>query len=267
MTRILIRLIAVAAVLYVIALGALVVFQRDLLYVPNTIEVAPASVGLPQAEVRHFKTQDGETLMAWYVAPSPGKPLLLYFHGNAQGLDARNVRFQKLVATGDGLLAVEYRGFAGSTGSPSEDGLLLDAEATYAEALKLGFSPARIAVIGESLGTGVAVALATHHEVPALALDSPYSSVVAVAAERYWMFPVRLLMRDTFRSDLRIGQVSAPVLMVHGTADTVIPIHFAERLFALANPPKDFIRVEGAGHLAMGERIPEVLAWIDRTLL
>ena len=264
--RIALGAVAVAAALYLIALAALVVEQRKLLYVPNTTEVSPASVGLPQAQVLHFTTADGETLLAWYVAPAPGKPLLLYFHGNADGLESRNVRFQDLIASGDGLLAAEYRGYAGSTGTPSERGLLLDGEATYAEALTLGVPPARIVVVGESLGTGVAVALAAHHEIPALALDSPYSSVADVAAAQYWMFPVRLLLLDTFRSDLRIPHVTAPVMIVHGAADAVIPIRFGERLFALANAPKDFIRVEGAGHLAMGQRIPEVLAWIDRAI-
>jgi len=264
--RILAGVAVLAVALYLVALGALVVEQRRLLYVPDPSETPPGDVGLPQAQVLHFPTQDGETLLAWYVAPAPGKPLLLYFHGNARGLAARNVRFQKLVASGDGLLAVEYRGFAGSSGSASEAGLLLDSEAAYDEALRLGTPPTRIVAMGESLGTGVAVALATRHPLPALVLDSPYSSIVDVAADRYWMFPVRLLMRDTFRSDERIGHVTAPVLMIHGTADVVIPIRFAERLYALANPPKDFIRVEGAGHLAMGERIPETLAWIDQKM-
>jgi uncharacterized protein len=259
--------VALAAVaIYLVALGALVFEQRRLIYIPNTVETPPASVGLPQAQVLHVATEDGQTLLAWYIPPAPGKPLLLYFHGNANGLEARNVRFQNLVATGDGLLAVEYRGFAGSTGSPTEAGLLLDAEAAYAQALKLGTPPGRIVVIGESLGTGVAVALAANHPVPALVLDSPYSSVADVAAARYWMFPVRLLLLDAFRSDLRIGHVTAPVIMFHGTADTVIPIRFGETLFALANSPKDFVRVEGAGHLAMGQRIPDMLSWVDKAI-
>ena len=120
--------------------------------------------------------------------------------------------------------------------------------------------------MGESLGTGVAVDLAARHQVGALVLDSPYSSTVDVAAARYWMFPVRLLMLDRFRSDEKIGRVAAPVLMVHGTADATIPIRFAEKLFALTKAPKDFLPVEGAGHLALGLVIPQVLQWIDRTM-
>jgi len=169
-----------------------------------------------------------------------------------------------LTETGDGLLGVEYRGYPGSTGSPSEEGLLRDGEATYAKALELGFPADHIVAMGESLGTGVAVDLAARHPVAALVLDSPFSATVDVAAARYWMFPVRLLMRDQFRSDERIGKVSAPVLMVHGTADRTIAIGFAERLFALANEPKTFMRVSGAGHLALGEVISAGLA-MDRS--
>ena len=120
--------------------------------------------------------------------------------------------------------------------------------------------------MGESLGTGVAVDLAARHPVGAVVLDSPYSATVDVAAARYWMFPVRLLMRDQFRSDKKIGKVAAPVLMVHGTEDATVPIRFGEKLFALAKAPKEFMRIEGAGHLALGLVIPQVRAWIDRTL-
>jgi uncharacterized protein len=256
-------LILALVALYAIALGALALGQRKLMYFPPADEGAPAEAGLPQARVLDLKTSDGETLVAWYVAPAPDRPLILYFHGNGGGLASRNIRFQKLTETGDGLLAVEYRGYGRSTGTPTQEGLLRDGEAGYAAALALGAEPGRIVVMGESLGSGVATPLAARHEIGALVLDSPFSSAVDVAANLYWMFPVRLMMRDQFRSDRVIGAVHAPLLIVHGEADRVTPIRFAEKLHALANEPKRFIRVEGAGHLALGEAIPEVLAWID----
>jgi uncharacterized protein len=97
-------------------------------------------------------------------------------------------------------------------------------------------------------------------------LDSPYSSIADVAAAAYWFVPVRALLRDPFHNDLLIGSVTAPTLIVHGTKDLVVPIRFGEKLFALANPPKEFWRVEGAAHLALGERLAEVLNWIARTV-
>ena len=158
---------------------------------------------------------------------------------------------------GMGLLAIEYRGYASSTGSPSERGLKLDGEAAYAAAIASGVAPERIVPLGESLGSGVAVALAARHKVGALVLDSPYSSIADVAAAAYWFVPVRALLRDPFRNDLLIGSVNVPTLIVHGTKDAVVPIRFGEKLFALANPPKEFWRVEGAVHLALGERLAE----------
>lgn len=249
--------------LYLTALLALVVFQRSLLYLPKPFEASPTAAGLSAAQLLRLHTPDGETLPAWYIPPAPSRPLILYFHGNAARLADKADRFRNLTATGYGLLAVEYRGFAGATGSPSEQGLLIDAETAYTRALSLGAEPRRLIVLGESLGSGVAVALAARREVGAIVLDSAYDSVIDVAARRYWMFPVRWLMRDTFRSDERIGQISAPLLMVHGTKDRIVPFASGERLFALANEPKQFIRVDGAGHLALDLAIPRVLAWMD----
>lgn len=259
-------IIAACAAIYILALAALFLGQRKLLYYSYGQEVVPASAGLPQAEILRLQTDDGESLLAWYGAPAPGRPLVLYFHGNANDLADRIVRFQHLTAFGDGLLAVEYRGYPGSTGSPSEAGLLQDGEASYAKALALGVPASHIIAMGESLGTGVAIDVAARHKVGALLLDSPYSSIADIAAARFWMFPVRLLMRDQFRSDEKIGKVAAPTLMIHGTADATIPIRFAEKLFARANEPKEFVRVHDAGHLALGSIVPQVLHWIDETM-
>jgi len=259
-------LLAAGLCLYLVGLAVVAFGQRKLMYFPFAREAAPASIGLPQAEVLHLRTDDGETLLAWFIAPAPGRPLILYFHGNANGLGQLGPRFRQLTATGDGILGVEYRGYAGSTGSPSEDGLLRDGEAAYAEAMALGFAPASMVAFGESLGTGVAVDLASRHPVGALVLDAPYSATVDVAQWRMPMFPVRWLMRDQFRSDQKIVKVTAPVLIIHGTADWTIPIRFGERLFALANEPKKFIRLDGVGHPALEAAFPEVLQWIDETM-
>jgi fermentation-respiration switch protein FrsA (DUF1100 family) len=252
-----------ALIVYLVALATIAFGQRRLMYFPFGREEAPASVGLPRAEILHLDAADGERLLAWYVPPAPGQPLILYFHGNANGIADRAERFHTLTAAGNGLLAVEYRGYPGSTGSPSEKGLLIDGETGYSKALALGVPPARIVVMGESLGSGVAVDVASRHEIGALVLDSPFTSTADVAAYYYWMFPVRLLMRDQYRSDEKIGKVRAPVLIVHGANDLVVPYRFGKKLFALANEPKDFIRIEGAGHLALGAALPQALAWIE----
>jgi uncharacterized protein len=257
--------LALCAGLYAAVFVALLVGQRKILFRCDAAEVDPATLGL-EAETLHLRTEDGESLAAWRIPPAPGRPLILYFHGNAGGLDLRVERFRAFAEAGMGVLAIEYRGYAGSTGSPSERGLKFDGEATYAAAIESGVEPQRIVAFGESLGSGVAIAIAARHKVGAVVLDSPYSSIADVAAAAYWFVPVRALLRDPFRNDLVIAQLNAPTLMVHGTKDPVVPIRFGEKLFALANPPKTFWRVEGAGHLALGERLAETLDWIARTV-
>jgi uncharacterized protein len=257
--------IAACAAFYAAVFVGLLVGQRRLLFRCDAADVDPATLGLA-AETLRLETEDGENLVAWSIPPAADRPLILYFHGNAGGLDLRVERFRAMAKAGMGVLAIEYRGYAGSTGSPSERGLKLDGEAAYAAAIASGVKPERIVALGESLGSGVAVSIAAHHNVGALVLDSPYSSIADVAAAAYWFVPVRALLRDPFRNDLIIAQVKAPTLMVHGTKDPVVPVRFGEKLFALANPPKTFWRVEGAGHLALGERLAETLDWIDRTV-
>jgi uncharacterized protein len=256
---------AICAALYAIVFAGLFFGQRKILFRCDADEVDPATLGL-KAEVRRLKTEDGESLLAWSIPPAPGQPMILYFHGNSGGIDLRIERFRALAKAGMGLIAIEYRGYASSTGRPSERGLKLDGEAAYAAAVASGVAPERIVPLGESLGSGVAVALAARHKVGALVLDSPYSSIADVAAAAYWFVPVRALLRDPFRNDLLIGSVKAPTLMAHGTEDRVVPIRFGERLFALANPPKAFWRVEGAAHLALGERFADALDWIAQTV-
>ncbi len=221
--------------------------QRSLLYHPDTSRTLPATAGLPSAEEVELATADGEKVIAWHVPPKGDRPVVLYFHGNGGSLAWRANRFRSFTADGTGLVALSYRGFGGSTGSPTEAGLIADAEAAYTYASKR-YPAERIVVWGESLGTGVAVALAELRKISRLILETPFTSAADVGARVYWFLPVQLLMKDTFHSDERIAKVTAPLLILHGTADGVVPIAFGQKLFALANEPKRFVRFDGGGH-------------------
>ena len=223
------------------------VAQRSLMYFPEKVRTRPAAAGLPEAEELFLQTADREKEIAWHVPPRGEKPVVLYFHGNGGALALRASRFRALIADGTGLLALSYRGYGGSSGSPSETGLVRDAEAVYAFAAAR-YETARLALWGESLGTGVAVALGATHPVAAIILDAPFTSAVAVGAAHYPFLPVRWLMKDPFYSDRRILDVRAPVLVLHGARDDVVPIAFGEKLFALIPGPKQFIRFPDAGH-------------------
>ncbi|MEX0752871.1 MAG: alpha/beta hydrolase [Xanthobacteraceae bacterium] len=221
--------------------------QRSLLYFPDVRRTPPADAGLPQAEEVLLQSADGERLIAWHLPPRGDKPVVVYFQGNGGALDLRAQRFREITADGTGLLALCYRGYGGSSGSPSEAGLIRDALAAHGFAAAR-YGAGRIVLWGESLGTAVAVALASEKPVARLVLESPFTSIADLAAAIYWYVPVRWLIKDAFRSDLRIGKVAAPVLVVHGARDTIIPIGFGERLYALIRAPKRFIRLPDAGH-------------------
>jgi uncharacterized protein len=222
--------------------------QRSLMYHPERLRTPPASAGLSDAEEVVLDSADGEKLIAWYVPPTEGRALVLYFQGNAGALRSRADRFRALTDDGLGLVALSYRGYGGSTGSPSEAGQIADAEAAFAFAAAR-VPEKRIVVFGESLGTGVAVALAAVHLVGGVVLEAPFTSAADIGALVYWFLPVRRLMKDQFRSDIRIGGVTAPLLVLHGARDGVVPIAFGERLFALAHEPKRFVRfAKGAHH-------------------
>ncbi|WP_128929405.1 alpha/beta hydrolase [Bradyrhizobium guangxiense] len=233
---------------YLAALVVLYVRQREMLFpIPTAARTSPDAANYPEAEEHVLTASDGETIIVWHVPAKPGRPVILYFPGNGDFLAGRIDRFKAMTADGTGLVALSYRGYAGSSGAPSEQGLLRDAAAAYAFTTAR-YEAERIVAWGFSLGTGVAVALASEHRVAKLILEAPYTSTVDVAASSFWFVPVRLLMRDPFHSDRRIARVTVPLLVMHGTIDLAISIVFGERLFALAHEPKQFVRFAGGGH-------------------
>jgi fermentation-respiration switch protein FrsA (DUF1100 family) len=248
----LLKWLLVVVVGYGALLALMTVFQRKLMYFPDAARHPPAEVGLPEAEEIKLVSSDGEKLIAWHVPPRAGKPVMLYFQGNAGALDLRVDRFRWIIADGTGLLALCYRGYGGSSGSPSEQGLIRDAAAAY-EFAAARYEPARFVLWGESLGTAVAIALAANRKVGGLILDAPFTSAADVGAATYPYVPVRWLIRDAFRSDLRIKRVTAPILVLHGERDRVVPIRFGERLFALANEPKRMVRFPAGNHVDLDD--------------
>lgn len=241
-------LAALVAIGYVGGFAALFFLQRSILFpIPSRERIAPASAGILQVEEHVLTTADDERIIVWHLPAKPDRPVILYFHGNGDSLAGFFPRFREIIADGTGIIAPAYRGYSGSTGKPSEQGLLQDAAAAYAFATAR-YPAERIMVWGFSLGSGVAVALASQQPVGRVILESAYTSIADVAAAAFPAFPVRLLLKDPFRSDLRIASVKVPLLFMHGGRDATIPIASGERLFALASEPKQFIRFPAGGH-------------------
>lgn len=239
--RVLRRILVVIALSYLGLCAVMFFMQRSMQYRPNPSPMNPASVSLPQAHQSTIETSDGERIVTWWIAPKDAaKPVFLYLHGNGASLHNRAARFAKLTDSGAGLLAVSYRGYGGSTGTPTERGIMIDARAAYDSLVKAQrLEASRIVLFGESLGTTVATMLAAEVPVAALFLDSSFDSALDVAARAYPWLPVRWLLRDPFRADLAAAKVSVPVQQVHCGDDPVTPLGSAELLtkrFTAAKP-------------------------------
>jgi fermentation-respiration switch protein FrsA (DUF1100 family) len=241
-------LVILAALGYLGALVVLFFAQRAFIFpIPQTVRTTPESAGFPEAKEHVLTTADGEKIIVWHVPAKPGHAVVIYFPGNGDTLAGCAGRLRSIASDGTGLVALSYRGYAGSSGTPSEQGLLQDAAAAYAFT-SARYSAARTVVWGFSLGSGVAVALAAEQPVGKLILEAPYTSIADIGASAFPVLPVRRLIRDQFRSDQRIARVTAPLLIMHGERDPTIPIAFGERLFALAHEPKQLVRFPNGGH-------------------
>lgn len=246
-TRRLVRLAGVCAVLYALLLAGMFFGQRGLLYPASSRVATAVEAGLADFTDVTLETSDGERLVGYWKPPEPSRALIVYFHGNGGSLWNRRERAAALGRDGRGVLLVSYRGYSGSTGSPTEEGLHRDARAAYDFALRHA-DAARIVLYGESLGTGVAVRLASEQPVGGVVLDAPYTSTADVARLTYWWIPIDLLMRDQFRSIDVIENVKAPLLVMHGTRDGIIPFDQGRRLYEAASAPKRFLRLDDVGH-------------------
>ena len=219
--------------------AGLFVFQRRLLYRPRSTRPALdelASIGVREVELT---TADGLNLLAWYFPPRPGRPVILYFHGNGGHIGYRRERLRLFAGEGYGVLLAEYRGYGGNPGVPCERGLFADGDSALDFLEQRGIPAERIVLWGESLGSGVAVHLAATRAIAALVLEAPFTSVVACAQRRYPFVPAALLLHDRFDSMSRIARVTAPLLILHGERDRVVPVRQGRALLAAASAPKE----------------------------
>ncbi len=241
-----------ALVLVLACLGLLWLTQRRLIYLRVAPPVPPVTTLWPRASEVSFQTEDGVRLRGWYLPPEVGvgTTAVLVFNGNAGTREDRLPLGAALARRGFAVLLFDYRGYGGNPGTPTEAGLMLDARAARATlASRPDVAADRIVYFGESLGCGVAVALAAEHPPAALVLRSPFTSLVDVARVHYPFLPVRLLLRDRFPSDRRIGRVRSPLLVIAGERDSIVPYTQSRRLFEMApHNPKRFVSVTGADH-------------------
>ena len=249
----LLRLISRVFILYIAAFAIIWFARIWLIYPFNSTYQTPADAGEPRLSEYKLATPDGQTLIIWAQPAKGRKATIMYFHGNAGNLAGRAQRFNRLINHGYGVVAMAYRGSSGSTGRPSENVISQDAFLLRNNLAKvLGTEPkGKIIYYGESLGTGVAVKLATTNPPDALILEAPYTSILNIAASQMPIFPVRALLDQRWETDLYIKDVNSPTLVLHGTNDRVIPYAMGKAVFALSPAEKKVMKtLQSGGHAA-----------------
>ena len=231
---------------YIAFLGILYVSQRKLIYFPPKVRPSLESFRGVYTEIQ-TQTKDQLKLTHWYA--KQGQPYIIVFHGNASNIEVYAYKFRFLVDKGYSILLISYRGYGDNPGQPTESDLISDSALALEWLLKQeGISSKEVVLYGESLGSGVAVALGTQYPFKGLILDGAFSSLTKVGQSAYPFIPVQWLLKDTWDSKSRIQKVHSPTLFIHSKKDSIIPFRFGQSLFQAANEPKQHIWLEHLGH-------------------
>jgi fermentation-respiration switch protein FrsA (DUF1100 family) len=250
MLNLLISLVGIFALIGIVAR----LLHRYFIYIPDRTRVDPEATGLSGVEEIVFKASDGTKLIAWYLPARPGKPTLLYFPGNSGNTAYRAGKIATIGSDGYGVFMLNYRRCGGSEGRPTEARIAADAVSAYDCLRGLGVAPHEIVAYGESLGTAVATRLTLQRHVKALVLEAPFTSVVDVGKLLWKGFPLGVIMVDQYRTIDRIAGVTAPLFIIHGGRDAIIPLDQARRVFHAASEPKSMTVLPQAGHNDLFER-------------
>lgn len=262
-----------ALVAYLALVGIMFAAQRGLMYHPGPLYGSPTELGAPEFSTLNLSGADDLALVSWFAPPGEGKPVLIFFQGNAGSISDRAGKVRPYLDAGFGVMLAGYRGFGGNPGKPSEDGLYEDAAAALAYLDGQGIKSSRWILYGESLGTGVAVEMAhrlAEAGTPAgvVVLEAPFSSMGDAAAIHYPYVPARHLVRDKYDSIAKIAAIGTPLLIIHGDADRVVPQKLGRRLFDAAQEPKEAMWIAGANHNDLYDfgAAQRVIDFVDRSI-
>ena len=257
--------IGVAIILGLVLLAVIFKAQRSLLYHPSHFYVPLTEAHANRAfhEVA-VGTQDGIALKAWYAPATTGPFTIVFFHGNADSLYTASHNADPFISAGYGFLVSEYRGYSGLPGTPTENGLYADGRASLRYLIAQGVRENRIIVFGHSLGTGVAIEMANEFHVAGVMLAAPYLSMPKLARVHFPFFPSFLVL-DRFENEQKVKNMHAPLLIVNGFDDNIIPPEQGRKLFSLANEPREFHSLPDRGHNDLfNDFVPLSLDWMSR---
>lgn len=248
------RVLLTLGLVVVTVLGGFWAFQRALIFQPDAARPDPVEHVLPGAREVWLHTGDGLDLTAWFLPADPQtdrEMAVLYAPGNGGHRQGRAGIARDFSDRGFAVLLVDYRGFGGNPGSPTEDGLALDAEAAVRALGEEGFPPERTITLGESLGGGVVAQLQAQHPPAAMVLRSPFTQLADVASHHFPFLPARLLLRDRFPVIEHLVESTVPVTVVRGTADSVVPTSLSAEVARVARSRGTLVEevvLEGVDH-------------------
>ena len=242
--------IIISAFIIYFLLGLILFFlQRRILFNKSGIPKKPSDYDLSGIETVEIVTPDGIKLLAWYSKPTLNNPILIYFHGNSFDIGERAYRIKRYIDKGWGVCLVAWRGYSGNSGYPSEKNLYIDGKATIDWVQnKSKYNLDNIIIYGESLGTAVAVEMATKYKFKSIILEAPFTSIVDIAKKRYFIYPVKFLILDHFNNLSKIDKIKTPLLIISGKRDEIVPHTHSLQLFSKANNPKENLFIDEAMH-------------------
>lgn len=260
------RLFAViAGGLYILVAAFLYMNQAQFLF-PGAFLAMPAELSklgaLLGLETKTIEASDGEALFLFHRAPDQGKPVVILFHGNASYPEAYGFLYANWIDAGYGIIAAAARGYPRSSGKADGEKMLTDALDIYDWGVKT-YPGHPVYVVGQSLGTSPAIHLAAHRSVAGAVLISPFKSMLSLVWSKLPYFPTSLILKSPFRSDLDIARVTAPILVLHGDSDDLVPLSSAQELVGLAKSKVVLDVIAGAGHV-VGLFEPDMISRIDR---
>jgi fermentation-respiration switch protein FrsA (DUF1100 family) len=223
--------------------------QQYLIYFPSSFSQTPVEAGVSEMQIVTLQTKDGLSLKAWYRPSFHSQlPTLVFFHGNAGNIGNRGQIIQPFLKNGYGVLLTTYRGYSGNPGKPHESGLYKDARAAIEFLQKKDVPENCIVLYGESLGSAIAIQMATEYEPGAIILQSPFTSLGDIGQFHYPFFPVRWLIKDQYSSLEKAKQITVPVLVLYGAKDDTIPPSFSIQLFEAFRATKQIQAISDIGH-------------------
>ena len=240
--------IFLSLIFYLLILLFMYIFQRTFMYHPNVKNTDSTTVQFKYKEV-YIESEKDIKLKSWHSYLNPNKKTILFFHGNAGELGARTYKLNKFNDLDLNFLIISWRGFSGNNGKPTEQGLYKDAQKAVEWLEKKGINKKDIVLYGESLGTGIAVELATKSKYSGIILESPYTSMIDMGKRFYPFLPISILQKDKYNSLKKLSMIKSPILVLHGKSDKLVPFYMGKKIYDAANEPKYYYFPEFDNHM------------------